>query len=91
VEVHAADGAVVLFELLEESSHPVIENLDGAVVERGGNPRALGVESKAFDTVAFGLKFDEEGIVLSHGRMRHEGNDGARRAMGKETMSDSGV
>ncbi len=67
MEVHAADGAVVLLELLQEGAHPVVEDLDSAVVEGGGDPRALGVESKAFDAVALGLEFDEEGVVLSHG------------------------
>ena len=76
--MHAADGTVMLLELLQESSHPVVENLDSAVVEGGSDPGALGVESKAFDAVTLGLEFDEEGVVLSHGRVRHEGKEGAQ-------------
>ena len=73
MEVDPADGAVVLLELLEESAHSVVKNLDGAVVEGGCDPWTLGVESKALDTVALGLEFYEEGVVLSHGRVGHEG------------------
>lgn len=81
MEVHAAHGAVVLFELLKQSSHSVVENLHGAVVERGGNPRALRVKGEALDAVAFGFEFDEERVVLSHGRVRH---DGGGKRMGGE-------
>ncbi len=89
MEVDAAHGAVVLLELLEKSAHSVIENLDGAVVEGGCDPGTLGVESKALDTVALGLEFYEEGVVLSHGRVGHDGRRecderwGVRRGTGR--------
>jgi hypothetical protein len=72
VEVDAADGAVMFFELLEEGAHSVVENLNDSVVEGCGDPRALGMEGETLDAVAFGLEFYEKGVVLSHGGVGHE-------------------
>ena len=85
MEVHAAHGAVMLFEFLKQSAHSVVENLHGAVVERCGNPRALRVEGEALDAVTFGFEFDEERVVLSHGRVRH---DGGGKRTGDEEEGD---
>ncbi len=63
----------MLLELVEKGAHSVVEDLDDAVVEGGSDPWALRVEGEALDAVAFGLEFDKEGIVLSHGRMGHYG------------------
>lgn len=71
MEVHAAHWAVVLFKFLEQSAHSVVENLHGAVVKGGRDPWSLRVKSETLDAVAFSLKFDEEGVVLSHGGVGH--------------------
>ncbi len=71
--MHASHWAVVLLELVEQSAHSVVEYLNDAVVEGGGDPWALWVEGEALDAVAFGLEFDQERIVLSHGRVGHCG------------------
>jgi hypothetical protein len=37
VEVDAADGALVLVELLQQRAHPVVPELDDAIVKTGRN------------------------------------------------------
>ena len=70
--MHSAHGAVVLLELLQQRAHSVVENLNDAVVERSSDPGALWMKRKALNAVAFGLEFDEEGVVLCHGGVRHD-------------------
>ncbi len=76
MEVDASDGAVVFFELLEEGAHSVVENLNDAVVEGCGDPRALGMEGETLDAIALGLEFYEKGVFLGHGGVGHEGRRG---------------
>lgn len=40
----------------EKSSHPVVPELNGAIMKGSEDPGALWMESNALDAIAFGLK-----------------------------------
>ena len=54
VEVHAAHGALVLLVLFQQRAHAVVPQLQHAIVQRGQDPGALGVEAQPLDAIAWG-------------------------------------
>lgn len=61
MEVHAADGPVVLVEAVEQRAHPVVPELDDAVVQRGEDPGPHRVEGEALHPVRLGLELGQHG------------------------------
>ncbi|KAK7301399.1 hypothetical protein RJT34_12262 [Clitoria ternatea] len=57
IEVNAADGALVLVDVVGQSFDAVVTQLDDPVVETGEDPWALGVEGKTLHPVALGFEF----------------------------------
>lgn len=53
----AADGAVVLVELVDQGSHAVVPELDDAAVETRQDPWPLRVETQALHSVTLRLEF----------------------------------
>lgn len=47
---------IMVFELFEETAGPVIEEVNGAIVERGEDPGTVLVEGEAFNSLAFGFE-----------------------------------
>lgn len=61
MEVDAADGAVVLFEAVDQGTDAVVPELDGAIVERDADPGTDRVEGKALYAGGLGAE------LLYHG------------------------
>jgi len=49
---------IVFVETLKKGSHPVVPQLDRAIVKSGENPGTLRMESNALDAIAFGLELE---------------------------------
>ena len=57
--MHAADGAVVLVEAVEEGAHAVVPHLDHPAVEAGEDPWPPRVEAQALHPVALRLELGQ--------------------------------
>ena len=50
---------IVFVKAFEKSSHPVVPELNGAIMQGSEDPGALWMESNALDAVALGLELIE--------------------------------
>ena len=60
MEADTTHWAFMLFEPIQKSAHPIVPQLDNAIVQTGHNPRPPGMEAEALHAVALSLKLCEE-------------------------------
>lgn len=56
MEINTTNRACMVIEFFEEHLRSVVKHMNGAIVQRGEDPRAILVERETLNTFAFGLK-----------------------------------